>query len=127
METAINEHMHNNPQLNRNAQLNRRIVERLTPMLHECQNPFIERFQTAYERLREAAAVDPTVDPVTTMDCSSLPARLVAGRNTCTENVPTTSEIGGVVVDTACSANVRDIVLCLQAPANGEGNSLGFQ
>ncbi len=128
-ETAINERMRNNPQLNRNrnVQLNRQIVERLTHMLHECQNPFIERFQTAYERLREAAAIDPTVDPMTTMDRGSLPARLVAGRNTRTENVPTTSEIGGVVVDTSYSANVRDIVLRLRAPANGEGNALGLQ
>jgi hypothetical protein len=50
-ETAINERMCNNPQLNQNAQLNSQIVERLTHMLYMCQNPFIERFQTAYERL----------------------------------------------------------------------------
>jgi hypothetical protein len=128
-EIAINERMRNNPQLNqnRNMQLNRQIVERLTHMLHECQNPFIERFQTAYERLREAAATDPTVDPVTTMNWGSLPARLVAGQNTRTENVPTTSEIGGIAVDTAYSANVRDIVLRLRAPANGDSNALGLK
>ncbi len=95
-------------------------------MLHECQNPFIEWFKAAYERLQEAAAADPTVDPVTTMDRGSLLARLVAGRNTRTENVPTTTDIGGVVVDTAYSSNVRDIVLRLRGPANNDRNSQGL-
>ncbi len=112
-ERAINERMRNNQQLHRNPHLNRQIVERLTQMLHECQNPFIERFKTAHERLQEAATADPTVDPVTTMDRGSLPARLVAGRNTRTENVPTTTDIGKVVADTVYSFNVRDIVLRL--------------
>jgi hypothetical protein len=96
-------------------------------MLHECQNPFIERFKTAYERLQEAVAADPIVDPVTTVDRGSLLARLVAGRNTRTENVLTTTDINGVVVDTAYSANVRDIVLRLRAPANNDRNSQGLQ
>ncbi len=60
--------MQDNQQLHRNPQLNRQIVERFTYMLHECQNPFIERFTTAYERLQEVAAADPMVDPVTTID-----------------------------------------------------------
>ncbi len=47
------------------------------------------------------------------MDRGSLPARLVAGHNTRIENIPTTSEIGGVVVDTDYSSNVWDIVLRL--------------
>ncbi len=61
------------------------------------------------------------------MDRGCLPARLVAGCNTRTENVPTTTEIGGVVVDTAYSSNVRDIVLRLRAPANNENNPRGLQ
>jgi hypothetical protein len=47
------------------------------------------------------AATDLTVGPVTMMDRRSLPARLVAGHNTCTENVPTTTDISSVMVDTA--------------------------
>jgi hypothetical protein len=96
-------------------------------MLHECHNPFIKRFKTAYERLQEAATADPTVDPATTMDCESLPAWLVAGCNTHTENVPSITDIGGVVVDTAYSSNVQDIVLRLRAPANNNRNSQGLQ
>jgi hypothetical protein len=53
------------------------------------------------------------VDPVTTMDCGSLPAQLVAGRNTGTKNVITTTDISGVVVDTVYSSNIWDIVLHL--------------
>jgi hypothetical protein len=56
------------------------------------------------------------------MDQSGLLAHLVAGRKTCTENVPTTSEKCGVVVDTAYSANVQDVVLCLRAPADVENS-----
>ncbi len=119
--------MQNNRQLLEEPELNRQIMDQLTHMLNECGNPFIERFQTAYERLQEAAAADPTVDPVTTMDRGCLPARLVAGRNTRTENIPTTTEIGSVVVDTAYSSNVRDIVLRLRAPANNENNPRGLQ
>ncbi len=82
-------------------------------MLHQCWNRLIERFKTAYERFQEAVAADPTVDPVTTMDCGSLPAQLVAGRNTGTKNVITTTDISGVVVDTVYSSNIWDIVLHL--------------
>ncbi len=61
------------------------------------------------------------------MDHESLPARSVAGRNTHTKNLPETTDIDSVVVDTACSSNVQDIVLCLQAPANHDPNSQGLQ
>ncbi len=93
--------MQNNQQLLEEPELNWQVVDQLTCMLNKCRNPFIEWFQTVYKRLREAAAADPIVDPVTTMDCGCLPARLVAGCNTRTENVLTTNKIGGVVVDTA--------------------------
>jgi hypothetical protein len=66
------------------------------------------------------------MESVTKMDWGSLPARPIAGCNTCTENVPTTSEIGGMVVDTAYSSNVRDIVLHLRVPADGENNPLSL-
>jgi hypothetical protein len=102
--------------------VNWQIVGQLTHMLQNCHNLFIERYKTASERTREAAAVDPIIDSVITTGRGSLPARLVAGRNTHTENILTTSERGGVVVDTAYSSNVRDIVLRLQAPADGECN-----
>jgi hypothetical protein len=52
---------------------------------------------------------------------------LVAGCNTLTENVLTTTEISGVVIDTAYSSNVLDIVLCLHAPTNNEHNPWGVQ
>ncbi len=51
----------------------------------------------------------------------------VAGCINCTENVPTMTDIGGVVVDIAYSSNVQDIALRLQAPANINGNSQGLQ
>ncbi len=126
-ETAINERMCNNPQLNQNAQLNSQIVERLTHMLYMCQNPFIERFQTAYERLWKAAMVDSTIDSVTIMDRGSILASLVAGCSTRTVNVPTTLKIGSVVAGTAYFANIRDIVLLLRALADAENNTLGLQ
>jgi hypothetical protein len=119
--------MHNNQQLHGEPQLNRQIVGQLTHMRQDCHNPFIEQYKTASERLREEAAADTTIDPVTTMDRRSLLACLVAGRNTCTKNILTTSEIGGVVFDTVYSSNVQDIVLRLQAPANGEHNPGGLQ
>jgi hypothetical protein len=108
---AINERMWNNQQRYRKPQANWQIVERLTHMLQECQNPLSEPFKIAYERLQEVAAADPIVDPVTTMGSGSLPARLVAGHNTRTEYVQITTDIGSVMVDTAYSSNVRDIVL----------------
>jgi hypothetical protein len=46
-ERAINECMHNNQQLHQIPHLNRQIVERITHMLYECQEPFIDRFKTA--------------------------------------------------------------------------------
>ncbi len=95
-------------------------------MLQECQNPFIEYFSTAYELLREVATVDPTVHAVTTVDWSSLLACLIALCNTRTENVPTTSEIGGMVVGTAYSTNMWDIVLRLKTPADSENCPLGL-
>ncbi len=96
-------------------------------MLNECRNPFNEQLQTVYERLSEAAAADPTVDPVTIMDRGRLPARLVAGRNTLNENIPKSIKVGGLVVDTAYSSNVKDIILCLRALANNENNPRGLQ
>jgi hypothetical protein len=68
-ERAINERMQNNQQLHQNPHLNQQMVEQITHMLHECQNPFIDRFKTAYQRLQEAVAADPTVNLVTIMDC----------------------------------------------------------
>jgi hypothetical protein len=112
-ERAINEHMRYNQLFYLEPQVNQQIVERLTHKLHECQNLFIEGLKTANERLQEAAAVDPTIDPVKMIDRGSFSARLVAGRNIPTENVPTTTHLGSVVIDTAYCSNVRDIVLRL--------------
>jgi hypothetical protein len=119
--------MQNNQHLYREPQVNQRIVERLTHMLHECQFPFIKQLKTAYKRVQEVAAADPMVDSITTIDCGSLPARLVAGCNTRSENLPTRANMGGVVIDSTFSLNFWDIYLCLQAPANNDHSFLGLQ
>ncbi len=48
---ANNIRMQNNWQLLEEPELNRQIMDHSTHMLNECGNPFIEQFQTAYERL----------------------------------------------------------------------------
>ncbi|EMD86726.1 hypothetical protein COCC4DRAFT_143500 [Bipolaris maydis ATCC 48331] len=90
----------------RNPHLDERILQQLTSMLCEVNNPYINIYRTAKERLCEAASNDTRV-----LLTSNLRFTLETGTDRRLENIPTSDEVAAVIPDTAASETCRPIVL----------------